>query len=150
MKYNQKNNYINESAHLICVVGHTIYEYIYKELAEKHHEKIAPSHGDIISILLMHEPLSMTELSKKIYRDRSTVTALVKKLENLEYVILRKNHTDSRSRLVYLTEKGRALEPVFNAISNQLYKKIWENISEEDKELTRKTLSQIYTNFIKD
>jgi DNA-binding MarR family transcriptional regulator len=47
------------------------------------YEEIAPSHGDLISVLMFRGEMTKTELANVINRDRSTVTVLIKKLEKL-------------------------------------------------------------------
>ncbi len=90
------------------------------------------SHADIVVALRLCEELTLSEVADKINRDRSTVTALVSKLENLRYVRQRKNETDSRSSLLSLTEKGEKLIPEFQSITKVLFEKAIEGISEEE------------------
>ena len=66
----------------------------------------------------------MSELAKQVHRTKSTVTALVEKLERNGYVLRIPDPEDSRGVLVRLTDKGRALEPAFEAISNGLQRLI--------------------------
>jgi DNA-binding MarR family transcriptional regulator len=79
---------------------------IIRELLDRNIKGLSPSHGDILFFLFGKESSSMTELAKKIDRDKSTVTALVKKLIALGYIETTPDTKDSRVTVVSLTEKG--------------------------------------------
>ena len=89
----------------------------------------------------------MTEIANNIHRDRSTVTTLINKLINLGYVLSKKDPQDSRSNIIYLTEKGKSFEPYFNEISQSLYEIEYKGISVEEKEIFQSVLKKIYNNF---
>ena len=93
---------------------------------------IVPSHGDILHILLTEESCSMSDLARRIGRTRSTVTVLVRKLEQAGYVRQRPDTADGRGRRVVLTAQGRALGPVFETISADLDALIGERLSESE------------------
>ena len=81
----------------------------------------------------------MSELAKQVHRTKSTVTALVEKLERNGYVLRIPDPEDSRGVLVRLTDKGRALEPAFEAISNGLQRLITERLWEGDLGMRRRS-----------
>jgi len=76
----------------------------------------------------------MMEIAKRINRDKSTVTALVKKLIDLGYLEKIKDPSDRRVTLLKLTKKGQELEPNFNNISKTLLKRVYKNHSTQEKE----------------
>lgn len=84
----------------------------------------------------------MSELAKQVHRTKSTVTALVEKLERNGYVLRIPDPEDSRGVLVRLTDKGRALEPAFEAISNGLQRLITDRLSEEEAALLARLLDK--------
>lgn len=108
---------------------------------------IAPSHGDIFVQLFAHGELPMCELATRIGRDPSTVTALVKKLATCGYVITAKQDADKRVTLVALTDKGRALQPVFESISHALAETQCRNLDDHDLEALDRTLRTMQENF---
>lgn len=121
---------------------------IIRELEQLGMTGVVPSHGDILMNLFKHKELTMTEISNKIHRDRSTVTTLVNKLMKLGYVISKKNPEDSRSSLVYLTQKGKELEKDIIRISELLFETVYKDIDEEEKQIFRRVLKKIYNNII--
>lgn len=107
----------------------------------------APSHGDIIFVLLQYKNLSMKELANKIGKDKSTVTALVNKLIKLGYVKKSKNNEDNRITFVSLTKEGLGLKAMFDDISEQLISTVYKGISKNEKEVLISILTKIKNNF---
>ena len=122
-------------------------EFIIDQLKRAGFSDIVPSHGNILLTLYKFEECTMTDLSKQIQKDRSTVTALVNKLIKLEYVASKKDDKDSRVTIVFLTEKGKGFKEVFKEISCKLNIILYKDISDGDKEQFFKTLDKIENNF---
>lgn len=137
----------DNTAHMISRVRRAINHFLVDAMRAHDFASFAPSHGDIIAVLLYGSAMTMTDLAQRINRDRSTVTTLVQKLADEGYVTFMDNPDDARSRLVYLTEKGQALQATFEAISTQLSEITWRGITEERRMLVRETLQQIEHNF---
>ena len=93
---------------------------------------IVPSHGDILHILLHDGSCTMSELARRIGRTRSTVTALVRKLEQAGYVQQLTDTSDGRGRRVLLTPQGRALQPVFAQISADLAALVSRRLTDDE------------------
>jgi len=142
MKYDNTINLISRIRELSGAV-------IISELEKLGVEGMVPSHGDIIVTLMKHKELTMTEIAEKINRDRSTVTTLIKKLNKVGFTATKKNESDQRSNLVFLTSKGKELEEGFNEISEKLYFIQFEGVKEEEKEIFRSVLIKMYNNFNK-
>lgn len=108
---------------------------------------LAPSHGDVIANLFKYKEITMSRLSNVIYRDPSTVTALVSKLKRMGYVQTRKDSADTRVTYVSLTDEGKALEPYFQRISLELYRLEYQGLTQEEKKTLHALLSKIHANF---
>jgi len=137
------NNSINIVSHIhtLCV------DYLQKQLSENGFENFASSHGHILFQLSKVNAMPMNELSKKINRDKSTTTVLVRKLENEGYVVTVPSEEDKRSKMISLTEKGKKYNQVTSDISNQLMTKFYANFSEEEKSTFTGFLAKICDNF---
>lgn len=120
--------------------------FILAELEKVGLRDIAPSHGDILSQLLTRDSCNMSELALHARRTKSTVTALVNKLENAGYVERIPDAQDSRCVKVRLTEKGRSLKPAFDTISEGLQAIITNQISEEEALTLEKLLAACVEN----
>lgn len=136
----------DKTIYLIGRIREKANEFILKELAQIGFKDIAPSHGDILATLFNHGECTMTDIANNIHRDRSTVTTLVNKLTRLGYISSRKDSNDNRSTIIFLTEKGKGLEPSFKVISQKLYDIEYKGISEYEKEVFENILKKIYDN----
>ena len=88
----------------------------------------------------------MREIAQKIGRDKSTVTALVKKLIDFGYVQKEPDRNDSRVTLVKLTKSGRALREDFDEISKTLLQRVYKGFTEKEKEVMVHGLERINSN----
>ncbi|SHI00908.1 MarR family winged helix-turn-helix transcriptional regulator [Clostridium grantii] len=122
---------------------------IVEELINRGYNGLAPSHGDIIAALLKKGEMTKTEISNSICRDRSTVTVLVRKLNELGYLSTRTNEEDSRYSMVFLTEKGKELKEDFIEISEKLYSIQYIGMTEEQIKSFKDGLEMVYDNFKK-
>lgn len=122
--------------------------YLVSLLSQAGLKDLVPSHGDILVALFAQETVTMQELSEKIHRDPSTITALVKKLVLGGYVQTQKSVTDKRRTEVSLTPKGKSLRSAFEMISATLVSTQMKGVDAEAFAITCATLNQIRANFI--
>ncbi len=107
---------------------------------------LAPSHGDILSQLFANDSVTMSELSKRIGRDPSTVTSLVKKLVSLDIARTERDPRDRRSVMVSLTDQGRALASDLDRISVRLRATWVDGIDPDDLETASCVLATMREN----
>ena len=106
--------------------------FILSELKKAGLQDIVPSHGVILAQLLHGESRNMSELAQQAHRTKSTVTTLVSKLERNGYVERIPDPADSRGVKVRLTDKGLAMRPAVDAISDGLQKIINARLTPEE------------------
>ena len=135
-----------EIASLISRVRSGINKFLIKELKRYDIAGLAPSHGAILHHLFTHRNVTMKDLAQAVQRDKSTVTSLVGKLVNNGYVRKVAVDNDQRSIEVMLTAKGEQIRPLFMDIAENLIDKIWEGISEDEKEKVIMILNKIKNN----
>ncbi len=129
--------------------GHMI-KFIENKLKLNNLTDLIPSHGNILTALYEStEKMTMKEISKKIGKDKSTVTSLVRKLETLGYVKKEVSAIDKRNTYILLTEKARDLEPTFNSISDQVKETAYKDFTQEEKEEFLRLLKKLSSNFKK-
>ena len=141
-----KDTVVMRTEHIISLISRVrdkANRLIVSELRVRNMPGLAPSHGDILILLFQSETVSMREIAKQIGRDKSTVTALIKKLINIGYVEKREDPNDSRVTLIKLTKEGLGLKQNFGEISETLLKKIYRNFSKTEKEMTIYGLEKI-------
>ena len=122
-------------------------EYIDKALIKEGVEGLAISDGNVIAALYSQGTgMTMKEIALKVHRTKSTISQLVDKLEKSGYVYKQKHHTDKRSTVVVLTEKGMMLKPIFSKISSDVIDRFFEGFSDEMIEELMKALEKIMNN----
>ncbi len=137
-----KSDFASEISHTRSLVN----RYLSAELARRGYAGLSPSHGDILAQLCRSDRMRMSELSRRIDRDPSTVTALVRKLIALGFAETARDETDRRATVVKLTERGRALEKDFGEISALLHATWQIGIAEEDLEVAARVLAAMRAN----
>lgn len=142
-----KPTMIDNTINLMSRINERANRFILAELEKRGITDISPSHGAVLVALFQNTELTMSEIAERVNRDRSTVTTSVNKLIELGYLAAMKNAQDSRSTIVFLTPKGKDLEPVFFQISQSLAVAEYREVSEEEREIFRKVLQQVYMNF---
>ncbi|MFC1668853.1 MarR family winged helix-turn-helix transcriptional regulator [Spirochaetota bacterium] len=139
--------YEKDAIYYITRVYYKINRYLIKKLASRDIKGFVPSHGEIIGMLFLKEKLQMKELAEMIDKDKSTVTALVKKLVRFGYVKKIRDKDDNRINYISLAKKGEALMPHLNEITNELYEMALSGVNDREKDKLNKMLVKIFNNF---
>jgi MarR family transcriptional regulator, organic hydroperoxide resistance regulator len=132
---------------LVSTIREKANRFIAEQLKRQGITDIATPYGGIFVHLFKNGELSMGDIARKIDRDKSTVTSLVKKLVALGYVETSTSSSDSRVTTVRLTEKGGALENDFKEISIMLQEMIYQDFSALEKEILVRLLMRVKGNF---
>ena len=138
---------LNQIISLISNIRDKANRLIISELKRVGIDSLAPSHGNILQLLYHSQNnLTMQDIANAINRDKSTITALVNKLVSLEYITKMKSSDDSRITYIALTPKGKALEPIFNEISEKLLAKVYSDFTLDQKKEVIDALNKIDNN----
>lgn len=133
---------------LISRIHNRAGQYIQEQLRINRIEGLVTSHGDIIVCLFQNpDGLTMGEIADVIDRDKSTVTALIAKLEERNYVERIPSLADRRMVYIRLTPKGFDLKPVFESISKSLLDITYDGIDEENRHIAIEILEKILFNW---
>ena len=108
--------------------------------------KLATSHGNILFVLSRFKSLSLGELAEKINRDKSTATVLVRKLEKEGFIFMEKDSSDSRKKIIRLSENGMKFNSATENLSRQLISSAFSSFSDNEKEELLSLLYRIYEN----
>lgn len=121
-------------------------DFLQQELNALGLKELATSHGNILFCLSKNDQMSLGELTEKINRDKSTTTALVKKLEKEGFVNISKDKNDSRKKNSSLTEKGKNYNESTSAVSRRLLETAWNGFSESEKKQLVELLNKLSEN----
>lgn len=84
---------------------------------------IGPGQFYLLMPLFQKDGVNQESLGQSINLDRANVTRAIQKLVKEGYVYRQRDEKDKRSYRVFLTEKGKAIEPGLKKIALE-----WENI----------------------
>ncbi len=103
-------------------------------------KELLPSHQLMISFICRHPGSSQESMVTDLGMDKTTITHRIAGLEKLGYIYREKSSEDARVRLVYPTEKAKALYPEIHDTYESFTDRILEGFTEEEiEELTRLT-----------
>ena len=123
-------------------------KFIEKKLYEKELYNLVPSYGNILTVLYDHNgTLSMKDIGTLLGKEKSTITAIVDKLEKLGYVSKIKSEKDRRTTYVCITEMGKDIEKKFEEISFDVQSTAYNNFTQEEKREFLRLLKKMNQNF---
>lgn len=138
---------VNSSISLLSNIHTITADFLTERLKKCGYPDFASSHGNILFQLSVNEKMTMGDLAEKINRDKSTTTVLVRKLESEGLITGESDPADKRSRIIFLTEKGKQFNKTARELSNELLGTFYKGFSEEEKEEFVKYLLRIKDNF---
>ena len=138
---------VNSSISLLSNIHSITADFLTERLKAKGFPDFASSHGNILFQLSVNEKMTMGDLSEKINRDKSTTTVLVRKLEAEGFITGESDPADKRSRIIFLTEKGKQFNHTAQELSSELLGTFYKGFTEEEKEAFFQTLLRIKNNF---
>ncbi|UUC47192.1 MarR family winged helix-turn-helix transcriptional regulator [Flavobacterium cerinum] len=100
----------------------------------------------ILAVLWKKNGCSQQVLADDTYRDKPSITRLIDNLEKEALVERRPDKNDRRLNLIFLTEKGKAMEEGVMKIVDQTVTEAVRNIDPEILQIVRDTFIQIYNN----
>lgn len=120
--------------------------FLIKKLKEQGLDSLAPSHGDILSVLYKYEKLTMKEIADRIHRTKATVTVLIDKLERENLVKRKKSTEDNRSTYIVLTQKSIDLRPVLEKIAEELNTMLYKGFTKDEAKQLDQLLEKMLKN----
>lgn len=138
---------VNSSISLLSHIHTITADFITEKLKERGFPDFASSHGNILFQLSVNEKMTMSELAEKINRDKSTTTVLVRKLEAEDFITGEPDPADKRSRIIFLTAKGKQFNNTAMELSKDLLSTFYKGFTEKEKETFFQTLLKIKENF---
>ena len=138
---------INSSISLLSCIHSITADFLIEKLKERGFPDFASSHGNILFQLSVNEKMTMGDLAEKINRDKSTTTVLVRKLELEGFTSGEPAPADKRSRIIFLTEKGKQFNSIAQELSKELLDTFYKGFNEIEKEQFFQALQKIKKNF---
>ena len=101
-----------------------------KSILEKY--SIGLAHQKVILLLSMYEGISITELMRKLKVTKQSLNRVLKDLIKLEIIFFKKDDQDTRTKHVFLNEKGKKIfGEIFDNQKKRIYNALLSSSSEE-------------------
>lgn len=102
--------------------------------------------GRILFVLWQHDGLPFAELAKRTSLGKSTLTAMLDRLEGEGYVERRPSPTDRRTVLIFRTLKDESFRQAFLAVSAEMTELWYAGLGEAERDQFEATLARILGN----
>lgn len=91
--------------------------------------EINPAQGRIMFALWQKDGTAINELVEKTKLEKSTMTSMLDRLEEMGYVKRRRSRQDRRKILIYRTKKDKAMESKYVEVSQEMTALYYEGFS---------------------
>ena len=112
-------------------------------------EEFNGAQGRILYVLWQEDNLPIIELSKKTGLAKTTLTSMLDRMEEREFLKRVPDSHDRRQLRIVLTPKARALNGRYNEVSDEMNRIFYEDFSDEEIEGFEKQLDKILKNLTK-
>ena len=93
-----------------------------------------------------HPGVTAQEMVKCIRVDKATLTKVIKKLKEIDYIRIVRSEKDKGSKLLYLTDKAVPAARRIKEIHSSFYSTLCSNISSQDIQQAERTMEQMMEN----
>lgn len=98
----------------------------------------------ILADLWAKDGVNQKDLGSSLIKNKSSINKMLASLEDHQMIKKVNDPNDKRSKLIFLTEKGRKMQGIIEEASMNCDLRILEHISKEDLAITKKTLGKYY------
>lgn len=112
-------------------------------------EEFNGAQGRILYVLWQEDNLPIIELSKRTGLAKTTLTSMLDRMEEREFLKRVPDSHDRRQLRIVLTPKARALNGRYNEVSDEMNRIFYEDFSDEEIEGFEKHLDKILKNLTK-
>lgn len=132
--------------YLISMAQQKLWTYL-KAALKSEGIRVTPAQAGILFILKQENGQSMTELSKALSMDNSTITGLVDRLEKLGFVHRNASPKDRRMFLIYITPEGEEESNRAKTVIQKANEKIKCGFSQKEIQIFTKILKSFFEKF---
>ncbi|MFX0124989.1 MAG: MarR family winged helix-turn-helix transcriptional regulator [Candidatus Hodarchaeota archaeon] len=105
-----------------------------KKLKQYQLTEINPAQGRILFPLWKKDEISIHELSKATLLGKSTLTTMLKRLEDEGHIQRIPSEKDRRKTLIKLTEKNQRLQEKYIQVSSEMNDLFYHGLTEQEKD----------------
>ncbi|WP_313885472.1 MarR family transcriptional regulator [Desulfallas sp. Bu1-1] len=107
---------------------------------------LTPQQFGVLAYLWKQDGISQIQLGDMTYKDRTTISGIIDRLEKEGLVTRRDDPGDRRANLIFLTPKGAGLQDALVEIALSTTREVTHMLTEKEKEQLRTLLTKILLN----
>jgi DNA-binding MarR family transcriptional regulator len=130
----------------LCAEFSHMFKLALTEAFRNHHLKITTEQFSVLAVLWYQDGLSQKEISRQLNRDKTTMTRVIGKMEEKKLVRQKTDTADKRSKLVFLTPQGKALQQLSVNVSGTLYHQVLRHVPDAALTASISALHQMMEN----
>ena len=97
-------------------------------------------------VIWEEKQIKVTELGNRLYLDTGTISPLIRKLKDKQYITITRDINDERVQIINLTEQGAKLREQAVQIPNEMMKSNCINLSKEETIELKRLLEKVINN----
>ena len=101
---------------------------------------------EVLAYLFRKDGVNQQEIADIMFKDKSSMTYLLDNLVKRNMVKRTEDENDRRNKLIYLTEKGKSLQDVFDPWITETYEKAAKGIKSADIEKAMSLIQNMNNN----
>jgi DNA-binding MarR family transcriptional regulator len=113
---------------------------------KRHGVDLTPEQWMVLVRLWQNEGMTQSALAERTFRDLPTMSRILTIMERNGLVTRKKDVSDGRARLVYLSDTGRNLRRLLVPEARQMVEEVLQGIPDADVIVTRRTLQRMLAN----
>ncbi|MCR5422539.1 MAG: MarR family transcriptional regulator [Bacilli bacterium] len=94
-------------------------------------------------VIWEEKQIKVTELGNRLYLDTGTISPLIRKLKDKQYITITRDINDERVQIINLTEQGAKLREQAVQIPNEMMKSNCINLSKEEAIELKRLLEKV-------
>ncbi|HOJ13176.1 MAG TPA: MarR family transcriptional regulator [Deltaproteobacteria bacterium] len=130
----------------LTVIRRGLFAFLRRRLRENGIEGLEPSSGDILHAMDAKGPLTIGELARCTSKHKSTVSPIVKRLEEMGFVSREKDASDGRRSTLRLSERADACRPVLLGLSREMNERLFMGFTEEERRTLFSLMGRVLEN----
>ena len=99
-------------------------------------------------VLWQQDGIPIQELAKRTSLGKSTLTSMLDRLEDIEYVTRKRSEADRRTILIHRTAKDRALQETYERVSDEMTAIYYKEFRAHEIQAFENTLERVLKNLI--
>ena len=119
---------------------------IFARMLKEHGVEINPAQGRIMFVLWQGDGIPITELARRTSLEKSTLTSMLDRLEDADYVARVPSPDDRRVILIKRTAKDRAWQKTYTRVSRQMTDLFYAGFSRAEVDDFERYLRRIFDN----